>query len=136
MVCRTLRLERMPCVRRERWKRRNVGGRRVQSSVEGDHPSPDNTLNRAGRLADLLNPAGLSTERMAHEIRICGSTRMNRCRKANSNSLRNNLHGRLWGAWDGAVRRIAPTISSASLEIGRRALLVTYCRTPCRNIGT
>ena len=126
----------MPSVRRKRRKRRDVGGRRVQSSVEEDHPSPDNTLRRAGRLADLLNPAGVTTKRMAHEIRICGSTRMNRCRRANSTSLRNNLLDRFWGASGGAVRRIVLIVSSASLEIGHRALVVTYCRTPCRNIGT
>jgi hypothetical protein len=136
---RTIRLGRMPSVRRKRRKRRNVSGRRLQSSVEGvrllfRRHSP----SRKGRLAALLNPSGITTEIMAHEIRICGSTRTNPCRTASSNSLRNNLLGR-FGAFGRSSSRIVPIISSASLEIGRRALLVIChfndSRNPSRNLG-
>lgn len=135
---RTLQLGRMPSVRRKRRKQGNVGGGN-QSSVEGVLPSLDAALHRGSHLAGPLNPAGITIEILAHGIRTCGSTRTNRCRTANSSSLRNNLLGRFWGVWDGAVRRIAPIISSASLGIDHRALLVSCHHNdnsqPYRNIG-
>jgi hypothetical protein len=126
-VGRTIRLGRMPSVRRKRRKRRNVGDRRLQGSAEGVRLPSDATLHRGSgdHLVALLNPACITIEILAHEIRICGSTRTNQCRTANSNSLRNNLLGRFGGVLDGAVRRIALIISSASLEIEHKALLVS-----------
>ena len=130
---RTLRLRRMPFVHRRRRKPRNVGDRSIQSSGA--------ILHRGGLLVGHLNPACITIGIMAHEIRICDSTRTNRCRTANSNSLRSNSLVRFWRVWDGAVRRIARIISSASLEIDHRALPVSCYynenrrRRSCRNIG-
>ena len=136
----TIRRGRMLSVLSKRRKQRNVSGRRLQSSVEGVRPSSDATLHRGGRLARLLNPGRITSGIMAHAIRICDSTRTNPCRTASSNYLRNNLPGRFWGVWDGAVRQIVAITSSASLEVGRRALLVTCHHNDSRkrsnNLGT
>jgi len=122
---RPIRLRRTLFARRKRRKLGNVSDRKLQSFVEQVHLSSDGILHRGGRLARPPNPAPVTTGRLAHATRICGSTRMNPCPTASSNSLRNNPLGRSWGAWDGAALRIAPLISSASPGIGRKALLVT-----------
>lgn len=130
---RTTRLGRTLSARRKRRKRRNVSGRKCQSFVEGIRLFSDATLHREARLAHPLNPARTTPGTLAHAIRTCDSTRTNPYRTASSNNPHNNPLGRSWGGWDGAALRIVRIISSASREIGRKALLVTCHHNDSRN---